>query len=155
MSIYYYLSQTLFALSYRDIKNIDITAFSCRTDSLPSRDNLSTPDKLVSYYSDGLHSLLNTFHWKLGLSISFTLVLGLLWIYANLKLKIAWNGFAQRLVLLSIRICIANMWHYKDALSAVKSEYYAVLMRSGEGNTRTLYIKPPDNFPPQFYCTEH
>lgn len=51
------------------------------------------------------------------------------------------------------------MCHYKDALSAAKSEYYAILIRSGEGKGKNLLstlnciLQSLDNFPPRFHWT--
>lgn len=92
--------------------------------SLPSRDNVSTPDEPVSHYSDGLHRLAP-------------------WSTPELpQLK----GKGRRLERLCRKTGLAvrkspynqQMCHYKDAPSAAKSESSPTLIRCSKGNSFVL-----------------
>lgn len=63
------------SVAYCDIKDSAVSAFFSGVDSLPRRDNLSTPDELCQY-NNGLQSFLHLLFGKLGLSLLFTLLPG-------------------------------------------------------------------------------
>ncbi|KAF3857145.1 hypothetical protein F7725_009004, partial [Dissostichus mawsoni] len=111
-----------------------MTAVESSIDNLPSINVSSPPDELVFHYNNNLHNLLNT------LFPSPILLLGLHLNYANLKQKTV---------------------NSNDTLSTAKSSYYAVLISSGEGNTRALFstvkniLRPPDSLAPHQYSTAY
>ncbi len=49
------------SISFCNIKNIDLSALSDGLDNFFKSNVFSTPDDLVSYYNEGLHSVLDTF----------------------------------------------------------------------------------------------
>ena len=59
------------SITFRNIKDIDLSALSNGIDDFPSRDNLSTTDELLSHYNLGLHQLLNTLAPLKTRSVSF------------------------------------------------------------------------------------
>ena len=60
------------SITFRNIKHIDLLALSNGIDNLPSRENVSTTDELVSHYNDGLQGMLNTLAPLKNRSVSFT-----------------------------------------------------------------------------------
>ncbi|KAJ8247213.1 hypothetical protein COCON_G00234620, partial [Conger conger] len=150
------------SISFRNINNIDLSALSSGIDNLPSKDNLSTPDELVSFYNDELHSLLNAHAPLKTRSVSFTHSAP--WFTPELRQFKTKGRRLERLYAKTGLVVHKDMYDshilsYKDALSTAKCAYYANLIRMGEGNTRALFstvktiLRPPDTLAPHMYST--
>lgn len=109
-----------------NIKNINLSALSVGLDNFFKRDAFSTPNDLISYYNEGLHSVLDTLV-PFRLSVWLILHLGLHLNWDNLKLRdVAWNVYALCIKTLKLTVhkdmYTDHMLYYKNALLTAKSD---------------------------------
>ncbi len=146
------LSRTI---TFRNIKNIELSVFSNEVDNLLNTDGLLSLDELTSYYNDQLQNVLDVVAPVRTRIVSFAHTAP--WYTSELRLLKAKGRQLERLYMRSGLTVHMEMYDhhirdYKDALSTAKTNYYANLINSGGGNTKILFstmnnmLRPPDAF---------
>ncbi len=146
------LSRTI---TFRNIKNIELSLFSNEVDNLLNTDGLLSLDELTSYYNDQLQNVLDVVAPVRTRIVSFAHTAP--WYTSELRLLKAKGRQLERLYMRSGLTVHKEMYDhhirdYKDALSTAKTNYYANLINSGGGNTKILFstmnnmLRPLDAF---------
>lgn len=152
-------------ISFRNVSNINLAHLTTGIENLPIiTPSPLTPDQLVNFYNDSLHSLFNSLAPVKTRTVSFSHSAP--WFSPHLRQLKAKGRQLERLFNKTGLTVHKQMHHahillYKDAISSAKSQYFAEKISSGAGNTRALFsmvnksLRMPDSLPPHFYSTDH
>ncbi len=151
------------SISFRNITNIDLSALSDGLDNFFRSNVFSTPDDLVSYYNEGLHSVLDTLAPLKTRTVYFNHSTP--WFTPELRqLKTKVRRLERLYIKTGLNVhkdmYTDHMLSYKNALLTAKSDYYSNIIGIDKGNTRSLFntvniiLRPPDTLPSHLYSSD-
>ncbi len=150
-------------ITFRNIKNIDVPSLADELAIFSSKSDFSTVDELVSYYNDGLTTILDDFAPVKIRTVSF--VHSAPWFTPELR---EFKTKGRRLERLYVRSGLTvhkemyaeHIQNYKNALFKAKSVYYSNIIGVSNANSRLLFsmvnnfLRPPDSLPSDMYSTD-
>ncbi len=150
-------------ITFRNIKNIDVPSLADELAIFSSKSDFFTVDELVSYYNNGLTTILDDFAPVKIRTVSF--VHSAPWCTPELR-ELKTKG--RRLERLYVRSGLTvhkemyaeHIQNYKNALFKGKSDYYSNIIGVSNGNSRFLFsmvnnfLQPPDSMPSDMYSTD-
>ncbi len=124
------------SISFRNITNIDLSALSDGLDNFFRSNVFSTPDDLVSYYNEGLHSVLDTLAPLKTRTVYFNHSTP--WFTPELRqLKTKVRRLERLYIKTGLNVhkdmYTDHMLSYKNALLTAKSDYYSNIIGIDKG----------------------